>query len=196
MDTLTTNRLIIRPFQRADLAEIHRILREAFGDARADSDGARAERGAWLDWNALNATWFPRMGQPPYGDRAITLRATGELVGAVGYVPLLMPFDRIPELARQPGADVSGHMTPEIGLFWAIDPPQQRQGYATEAASAMIRHAFDQLRVWRILATTEHDNHASQAVMLKAGMTLTRNPRPDPPWMQVVGVAQASACAG
>ena len=82
-------------------------------------------------------------------------------------------------------------MTPEVGLFWAIDPPRQRQGYATEAARAMIDYAFDTLRLWRILATTEYDNHASQAVMLKAGMTLTRNPRPDPPWMQVVGVAQA-----
>ena len=83
-------------------------------------------------------------------------------------------------------------MTPEVGLFWAIDPAQQRQGYATEAARALIDYAFDRLRLWRILATTEYDNHASQAVMLKAGMTLTRNPRPDPPWMQVVGVRTAT----
>ncbi len=170
-------------------------MRAAFGDAREDSDAARVERASWLEWNRLNAEWLPRMTQPPYGDRAVTLRATGEVVGAVGYVPHLMPFDQIPALARQPGAgaDTGAGMrrTPEIGLFWAIDPARQRQGYATEAARALIAYAFDHLRLWRIVAKTLYDNHASQAVMLKAGMTLTRNPLPEPPWMQVVGVRYA-----
>jgi len=100
---------------------------------------------------------------------------------------LLMPFDQITELARMPQS-TNGRMTPEVGLFWAVDPQHQRQDYATEAGAALIGHAFTRLQLWRILATTTDDNLASQAVMRKLGMTLTRNPLPDPPWMQVVGV--------
>jgi RimJ/RimL family protein N-acetyltransferase len=191
LDTLTTERLAIRPFQHGDLAEIHRILAAAFGDGATDSPRALAERGSWLEWNRLNAEWLPRMGQPPYGDRAVTLRDTGEVIGAAGYVPLLMPFDQIPDLARAPGPRAPAAMSAEVGLFWAIDPARQRRGYATEAARALIADAFERLRLWRILATTEYDNAASQAVMRKAGMTLTRNPLPQPPWLQVVGVRYA-----
>lgn len=52
----------------------------------------------------------------------------------------------------------------------------------------MIAHAFTDLRLKRIVATTEFDNLESQGVMKKLGMTLTRNPLPEPPWLQVVGV--------
>jgi [ribosomal protein S5]-alanine N-acetyltransferase len=80
------------------------------------------------------------------------------------------------------------YATTEMGLFWSIDPAQQGQGYATEAGRALIDHAFDQMHLKRIIATTEYDNHASQAVMRKLGMRLERNPQPTPPWLQIVGV--------
>jgi hypothetical protein len=31
---------------------------------------------------------------------------------------------------------------------------------------------------------------ASQGVMRKVGMTITRNPLPEPPWLQLVGVLE------
>ena len=62
------------------------------------------------------------------------------------------------------------------------------QGYATEAAQALIDFAFQQLRVKRLIATTEYDNAASIGVMRKLGMTIAQNPLPDPPWLQVVGI--------
>ena len=130
------------------------------------------------------------MHQPPYGDRAIVLKANGEVIGSVGYVPCLNPFDQIPELRSS--SEPSGHYTTEFGMFWAIDPKHQRQGYATEAARAMIVHAFGELRLKRVIATTDYANAASQAVMRKAGMTLTRNPLPEPRWLQVVGVLENS----
>ena len=104
----------------------------------------------------------------------------------MGYVPCLNIFDQIPELRET--ASPSGYYTTEFGLFWVIDPKHQRQGYATEAVQAMIKNAFTQFRLKRIIATTEYDNLASQAVMRKLGMILLHNPLPEPPWMQVVGV--------
>jgi ribosomal-protein-alanine N-acetyltransferase len=184
---LETGRLIIRPFLPEDLPAIHRILDQTFGAGdKTDDKAALEDRRSWLQWSRLNQEWFPKLHQPPYGDRAVTLKASGELIGSVGFVPLLDVFDQIPGLAD---AHMTGYTTPEFGLFWVIDIRHQRQGYATEAARAMLEHAFKELRLKRVLATTEYTNTASQSVMKKIGMRIARNPFPDPPWLQIVGIA-------
>lgn len=163
------------------------MLDEAFGDGRLAADPAvLAERQSWLAWTVLSDEWHAKLHQPLYGERAVVLKATGALIGAVGLVPCLNAFEQIPEL-RGAGAG-SGLYTPEVGLFWAMGTAHRRQGYATEAAGALIAHAFEALSLKRIVATTEYDNAESQGVMAKLGMTVRRNPLPDPPWLQVVGV--------
>jgi [ribosomal protein S5]-alanine N-acetyltransferase len=42
----------------------------------------------------------------------------------------------------------------------------------------------------RVVATTTYDNEASMGVMRKLGMRIERNPFPDPPWLQVVGILE------
>jgi [ribosomal protein S5]-alanine N-acetyltransferase len=188
---IETKRLIIRPFIMDDLLVIHRILDQTLGDgSKVDDEAALVERRSWLEWSILSQEWLPKMGQFPYGDRAITLKSTGILIGATGYVPLLDIYDQIPELRL--GATPSNYRVPEVGLFWAIDPSYQRQGYASEAAQGLIEYSFKYLQLKRILATTEYENIASQAVMQKVGMKVTRNPLPTPPWLQVVGVMENS----
>jgi ribosomal-protein-alanine N-acetyltransferase len=184
---LETSRLIIRAFQPDDLHAIHRLLDLTFGDGSKIADEAALnERRSWLEWSRLSAEWLPKMFQPPYGDRAVALKQTTEVIGAVGLVPCFDVFEQIPELGR--GGPPSAYRVAEVGLFWAIDPDHQRQGYATEAAQALIDFAFRQLRVKRLIATTEYDNAASIGVMRKLGMTIAKNPLPDPPWLQVVGM--------
>jgi [ribosomal protein S5]-alanine N-acetyltransferase len=186
---LETSRLIIRAFQPADLHAIHRILDLTFGDGSKIADEeALNERRSWLEWSRLSAEWLPKLFQPPYGDRAVVLKSTNTVIGAAGLVPCCDVFEQIPGLSR--GEPPSACRVAEVGLFWAIDPEQQRQGYATEAAQALIDFAFQQLRVKRLIATTEHDNAASIAVMRKLGMTIAQNPLPEPPWLQVVGILQ------
>jgi|WetSurMetagenome_2_1015567.scaffolds.fasta_scaffold27295_4 [ribosomal protein S5]-alanine N-acetyltransferase len=189
---LETPRLLIRAFQSADLHAIHRILDLTFGDGSkiADEEALNARR-SWLDWSRLSAEWLPKMFQPPYGDRAVVLKSSDEVIGAVGLVPCFDIFEQIPGLDR--GGPASAYRVAEMGLFWAIDPDYQRQGFATEAARALIDFAFQQLRVKRLIATTEHDNSASMGVMHKLGMTIAQNPFPDPPWLQVVGILDNSA---
>lgn len=130
------------------------------------------------------------MGQFPYGDRAIVLRSPQTVIGAAGYVPMLDAFDQIPEL--RVGVVTRQYNTPEVGLFWAVDPSYQRQGYASEAAQGLVEYAFKHLRLKRILATTEYENLASQRVMQKVGIKITRNPLSTPPWLQIVGVMDNS----
>jgi RimJ/RimL family protein N-acetyltransferase len=191
LPTLETERLRIRPFAMTDLAAIHEVMQRCFG-AEAPTEAAittTLERTReWLRWTVLGYEQLARLHQPPYGERAVVLQGTGALVGAVGFVPCLNCFGQLPGLGDS-GAP-AGCTATEFGLFWAIHPDHQRQGFATEAAAAMIGYALRELRLRRIVATTEYDNLASMRVMEKAGMRLERNPFPEPPWLQVVGIRE------
>jgi ribosomal-protein-alanine N-acetyltransferase len=101
-----------------------------------------------------------------------------------------MPFEQLPYFSAgaQPSEPV--HATTEFGLFYAISPAYQRQGYASEAAQALAGYAFKTLNLKRIVATTSYANLGSIGVMRKLGMRIERNPLPQPAWMQVVGVLE------
>jgi RimJ/RimL family protein N-acetyltransferase len=188
MPVLETARLFIRPFAPEDLDDIHRILSLAFnGGYDASDTESRARRKRWLDWAVLNYEALANLFQPPYGDRAVVLKASGTLIGAVGFVPDIASFGRVPSLRAELGET---HHSPEVGLFWAIDPAHQRQGYAVEAARAMMDYAFTHLNLRRVIATTALENAASQGVMRSAGMRVERLLTPEPSWMQIVGVRE------
>jgi RimJ/RimL family protein N-acetyltransferase len=53
---------------------------------------SRAERARWLNWTVLDYEQRRLAHQPPYGDYAIVLKRTNQLVGLVGLVPSMMPF--------------------------------------------------------------------------------------------------------
>jgi RimJ/RimL family protein N-acetyltransferase len=174
---LETERLLIRPFTMDDL----------------DPAAIEADR-RMHEWRVSNEEMLARLDQPPYGDRAVALRKTGELIGAVGFVPYIDAFNIMPGLRYFSGRSGDDGSIPcataEVGLFWAIDPTYQGKGYATEAAKAMINYAFNMMHLVRVIATTGFDNFASQAVMRKLGMQLHRNENGQPPWLQVVGVLE------
>jgi len=60
------------------------------------------------------------------------------------------------------------HRTAEIGYL--IHPDHHRHGYATEASRALLRLAFEDLRVHRVVAQLEARNEASARVLEKLGM--------------------------
>ena len=190
MPALATERLLIRPLTLDDLPAIHRILDVELAEADFGGDGAQtlADRRAWLEWTVLAYQQLASLYQPPYGERGIALKEGGVLIGAVGFAPLLMPFGLLPGFAAEAAEAAQEPYTAEVGLYWAVSPAHQRRGYATEAARAMIEYAFRELRLKRILATTTHDNLASQGVMRKLGMRLEKNPHLEPPWLQVAGM--------
>ncbi len=189
---LETERLLIRPFTMADLDAIHQMLDLDLLTADFGTEGAntRQERDHWLQWTILSYEALARLNQPPYGDRAVVLKQTQQVIGACGFVPCFAPFGQLPAW-RSASYDAVAHFnSPEFGLFYALSPAYQRQGYATEAARALIDYAFTQLQLKRIVATTAHENVASIGVMRKVGMRIEKNPHPDPPWFQVVGILE------
>ena len=170
--TLETERLLIREFARDDLAAVVQLY---------GGDGS-AEWSDWLAWTVLAYAQLARLHQPPYADRAIVSKQTGDIIGACGYAPLLAPFGQIPGLGD------AARYTSEVGLYWAVAPDQRQRGYATEAGQALVQYAFRELQLDRILATTTYDNLASIAVMRKLGMRIERNPLDAPAWLQIVGI--------
>ena len=192
MPNLVTTRLIIRPFQKTDLAAVHQLLDldmdpEVLHSERMVSLAARAE---WLEWAIRNPVQLAMLYQPPYGDRAIVLRGENKLIGACGFVPCLAEFEQVPGFASEVLPPGVSRATPEFGLFWAVSPAYQRQGYASEAARALVDYAFGTLRLRRVIAETDEDNAASIGVMRKLGMRIERNAFSEPPWLQVVGVLE------
>jgi RimJ/RimL family protein N-acetyltransferase len=196
MPPLSTERLLVREFTADDLGATYRLLDVELADADTGTEGVLTldARRRWLEWTVLNYEQLAYLRQPPYGDRALTLRSTGEIVGACGLVPCLAPFAQIPDLRlspvteREPAQATGAGYSPDVGLYWAIAPAHRRRGYATEAAAALIAYAFTTLRLRRIVAMTNRDNAGSIGVMHKLGMRITRNPLPEPPWLQTVGV--------
>ncbi len=59
---------------------------------------------------------------------------------------------------------------PKIGIGYVMNRAYQGKGYMTEATRAIIDWAFQQPSIYRVYATTDVDNIASQRVMEKAGM--------------------------
>src|SRR5689334_9641235 len=124
---LETARLTIRPFAIEDVNDIHHILDVELHDAETGDSGplSLAERKRWVEWSILNYEQLANLYQPPYGDRAIILRQTGQLIGACGFVPCLAPFAQLPYFAGMPATAPTELATTEFGLYYALSPAQQ-----------------------------------------------------------------------
>ena len=148
---LTTHRLTIRSWRDDDAPRLLDILgrREVMrwlgdGDPQPlrDLDEARAKIEAFRG----------RSSMPPLGGWAIEVTETGVVAGSV----LLLTL---------PNAEAG-----EVEVGWWLHPDAQGRGYASEAAAAVLEHGFAHgLPV--IHALTHTDNHPSQAVCRRLGMT-------------------------
>ncbi|MDE2748893.1 MAG: GNAT family N-acetyltransferase [Chloroflexota bacterium] len=179
VEILETARLRIRPFAETDLDNCLRFRRQVFA-----LDEERAAAQGWLRWTIDSYRELAQLGQPPYADYAVELKDGGAFLGSVGIVPTVLPWGALK------GTSEDRLLSPEIGLFWGILPAHRRRGFAGEAAGALLGYLLDDLGARRAVATTERDNIASQRVMKKLGMTLLRNPNPEPHWCQVVGLIE------
>lgn len=158
MELLRTPRLVLRDWEEADLGayfdlysrwEVARWLGSQPRRALADLDQARA---GLARWRALQAT----VGVP-HGLWAIVPQPGDQRQpGPVGTV-LLLPLH-----------DDAGP-TAEVEVGWHLHPGYQGRGYATEAAGALLDAAAG-AGLAAVLALTDPDNLASQAVAGRLGM--------------------------
>jgi RimJ/RimL family protein N-acetyltransferase len=92
-------------------------------------------------------------------ERAVELRASGELIGYLGLT--------LPEWLAE------AMPTPEIG--WRLDPDHWHRGLATEGARAALDFGFGVLGFDEVIAIYEPENVASGRVMERLGMRVDRD---------------------
>lgn len=146
--TLTTKRLILRPFCVTDAEDVQRLAGEkAIADTTLSlpypyKDGI-AE--GWIKSHA------PKYKAGELVSFAVIESLSGNFVGTVS-IGISLQFNRA-----------------ELGYWFGV--PFWNQGYCTEASSCLIDFAFNTLDIHRIVAYHLSRNPASGRVMEKIGMT-------------------------
>lgn len=118
------------------------------------------EVGRWLtriqtDPHAWEENWAQRLST------TVVAECGGELIGDMR----LVIQDAHAQGEVQPRA-----VGVEAELMWAFDPDWRGQGYATEAVACLIRLAFDELGLRRLVAFCFSDNTPSWRLMERVGM--------------------------
>ena len=146
---LVTERLLLRPFTLADSAAMHAL--------HASEESVR-----YLYWEPLSPEAarerveqrLSRRSIAEEGDSlalAVELAATGEVIGDVA----------LTWTSRE-------HSRGELSFI--IHPEHHGRGYATEAARLLLRIAFEELGLHRVIGRLEARNAASARVLERLGM--------------------------
>lgn len=146
--TLQTDRLTLRPFTLGDAADVQRLAGEKEIAATTMTIPHPYPDGAAEEWIAKDQ---PRFDEGKVANFAVTLRESGELIGAIGL-----------SIKRE-------HSHAEMG-YW-IGKPYWNKGYASESTRALLQYGFNTLGLNRIFAHHMTKNPASGRVMQKIGMT-------------------------
>jgi RimJ/RimL family protein N-acetyltransferase len=147
--SLTTDRLLLRPFEERDLA--------AFAALNIHPDvvamlGSSPSRG---DSDAMVVRFTEELAREGWGIWAI------EVVGGAPFVGFCGLHALPPHVPASPAVEVG----------WRLDPEHWGHGYATEGALAALAHGFGPCGLDEIVSITAVINVRSQAVMQRIGMT-------------------------
>jgi RimJ/RimL family protein N-acetyltransferase len=157
---LETERLVLRPWREGDIPGIHKICQDP-------------EVQRWtpvpVPYELKDAEWFVRDFAPKgfaSGDEAtfgVFVKQTGQIAGVVG----LGGITRF-VVGR-------GVRTAEIG-YWA-NPDTRGRGYITEGVREVVRWAFEDLKLGRVVWQAFEGNVASRRVIEKVGFTMVGRQR-------------------
>ena len=141
-----TPRLMARPISPSDAPAMYQV----YGDAcamRWVGDGTTLDLAQCENWIEVTKQNYLARG---YGMFALVNRESGLVIGFCGLV--------------HPGGQVDAELKYALSReFWG-------QGFASEAASAMLVAASSRFGLLRVIATIAPENIASHRVLLKAGM--------------------------
>ena len=167
---LETQRLTLRPWQpNIDARHVMDIYSDPRVMAWVDDGGRdtsirqaqrRLQRYRDLSIGAHTASW------------AVEQKDIGRVIGHI----LLIPLPDIKAVKHQQlgyqetTRNPDGIATDYIEIGWHFRPASWGFGYATEAASCVIAHAFEQLNLPTLLAVTAPENRRSVALAERLGM--------------------------
>lgn len=135
--TLETKRLILREFRLSDFDTYAGLMANPQFKRYLGKGELLSRELSWRAYTAMIGHWVLR----GFGFWALERKDTGEYIGHVG---IHHPED-------WPGT--------EIG--WGLDPKQQGQGFALEAAKEAMRYGFDELKLERLISLIVEGNQPS-----------------------------------
>jgi RimJ/RimL family protein N-acetyltransferase len=146
MESLTTERLILRKWQESDFAAVHDYAK-VMENVRFMPFGPNTEE----ETKAFLTRSIARYADDPMIDYtyAVTLRETGQVIG---------------------GCSLTILRNQEASLGWILHRDHWKKGYGTELAGALIRFGFAELKLHRIIASCIADNYGSYRVMENSHM--------------------------
>lgn len=147
---LETERLVLRPIEGRD--------REAFAAMNADAAVMTyfAAPMSADESDAAIVRYAAARARDGFSFFAAESRETGAFAGMIG---LQVMRDVVPGLPQ-----------PAVEIGWRLPLAYQGKGLATEGARAVVRFAFEELRLHEVVAITAVANMASRHVMEKLGM--------------------------
>ena len=150
-----TDRLLLRMWERGDREPFSRLNSDPRVMEFLPARLSRAESDLFVD---RIEDHFQIHG---FGLYAAALSQTGAFIGFIG---LAVP-------------NFEARFTPCVEIGWRISCDYWGQGLATEGAQAVVRHAFEQLKLDALVSFTVPANIRSVRVIEKLGMT--RDPSED-----------------
>lgn len=153
MTDLTTDRLTLRPFQATDLTDFTQL----HADPTAMIDYGRPDTPAQAETKLQRYL----QGHAHFGLGRLHV---SDATGFIGYVGVYFHATHAP-------------LGPHAEIGWRLMPRAWGHGYATEAAGAVLTHAFHTTDIQEVLAYTAPDNLRSQAVISR--LDLSRAPDRD-----------------
>ncbi|MEW6130118.1 MAG: GNAT family N-acetyltransferase [Acidobacteriota bacterium] len=147
---IETHRLNLRPLSPDDVEAFYQLCIEA-GVRRYLFDDEILPREQIESFLQTSTELFAAQN---FGLWGVRLGDTGSLIGFCGYWFF--------------------HEPPECELLYAISARHWGNGYASEAAQAVIQYGFERLNFERIQASADAPNTASVRVMQKLGMTFLK----------------------
>jgi RimJ/RimL family protein N-acetyltransferase len=155
--TLTTPRLVLRPFVFGDLDELATLhAEESFWWYPLRSAMSKDETIGFLE------RVLARYGSDGFGIEALLDRASGTMIGWAGLaVPHFLP-----------------EILPAVEVGWRLSGRWRGRGLATEAGAAALEFGFTTGGLERIVSIYEPENVASGRVMERLGFS---------PWRTTIG---------
>lgn len=145
---IETNRLLIREWtdSKSDLEALHEILSSSVTMHFWPAPFTPSQTKTWIQTN------IKRYERPGFGRMAIVLKEQNKIIGDCGIVVSTLDS------------------APENDLGYIIDWRYWQNGFAFEAAKALIDYAFYELSLTRLCANMPFDHIASIKTAEKLGM--------------------------
>lgn len=147
---METDRLYLRQLEMNDLDELVTILADPESMKYYPQPFSREKVQQWIEWNLDNYRQYQ------HGLWAVILKDGALFLGDCGITLQEIDGERLPELGY--------HIKKQ---YW-------NQGYATEAAKACMKYAFEELKLQRLYTYTKVDNLPSRKVAEKNGMRFVK----------------------